>query len=268
MGKYDLIFKFNKLLINVGCLILSILRLPLYLREKQSRSMNIKIKDIPQTEKCYILGLGPSLKRINLSKIDGDTIAVNHFYKFEKDLDYSPTFYCMIDDGFYHEVNGVVNDGFKNAYKQFPNTTFLLNGKYKSLIEKENGTLSNTFFTYMWKGYYNRKDKIDYTKRTHIMSNVVCEAITLAIYAGYKEIILLGCDFNSFASQKSLHCYREDDNERKISLGFELFCYSFVADTYYELEEYAKNHGIEILNATKGSLIDAFKRVDYEERLK
>lgn len=258
MSKYESIFNLNKTLINAGSLLLTVIRAPLYFKERESRKGNLKIKSIAKSKKCYILGLGPSLKQVDFSKIDGDSIAVNHFYKFAKDINFHPTFYCMIDDAFFN--NKI--EGFRNAYNNYPNTTFLLNGKYKSLIEEEYGYLKNAYYSYMWKGYFNRNADIDYTKLTNIMGNVVCEAIALAIYAGYKEIILLGCDFNSFASQKSVHAYEEEDSERKISLGFELFCYSFVADTHYEIEGYAIQHGIKIKNATPGSLIDAYERVE------
>ena len=265
MSKYELVFELNKFLFNIGCFILSIIRFPSYLKSKNTRLKNCEIKNMPKTQKCYVIGLGPSLKKVDLSKLDGDSIVVNHFYKFGANLNFTPTFYCLLDDVFFTEEYA---SNFANAYERYPNTKFLLNGKYQAYVEKKKGILTNAYYAYMWKGYFiNTKEKLDFTKRVPMAGNVICTAIAFAMYAGYKEIILLGCDFNSFASQTDEHCYYEENAQRKLSLGFLLFCYSFVADTHIELEEYAKFNGVKITNATPGSLIDAYKRVNLDKDL-
>ena len=38
----------------------------------------------------------------------------------------------------------------------------------------------------------------------------------------------------------------------------ELFCYCFDASVHVQLAEYARTLGVEIINSTKGSLIDAY----------
>ena len=97
--------------------------------------------------------------------------------------------------------------------------------------------------------------------------NIVCCAIGFALGLGYKRIILLGCDFNSFATQKVEHCYSESKDKPKLRpLSMELFCYSFEAEMHNRLSVYADNHKIEILNGTPNSLIDSYPFLSHDEQ--
>lgn len=88
--------------------------------------------------------------------------------------------------------------------------------------------------------------------------NVVGASIFILMLIGYKNVSLLGCDFNSFASCVKNHCYSEKNNARTMSLSFELFCYSIAAQNHDDLQAYAIHNGVQIFNSTKGSLIDSY----------
>lgn len=256
MGKFKLLFQIDKLAINISGLCISFFRFPMYYKYRKVIERNKKLKENRKSDKCYICGLGPSLKLLDLEKLDGDTIVVNRFNLYDKEKKIKPTYYCIIDNGFMKSDNiGELIDAI-NFYKD---TIYFLNSAYFEILNTEFKNNSNLYYSCNWKGLLKHNDRIDYTKNVPIMGNVVCYAISLALYLGYKEIVLVGCDFNSFASQKSIHCYDEGES-RKISLSYELFCYSFVADTHYELEKYARKNAIKIINATPGSLIDAYER--------
>jgi hypothetical protein len=51
--------------------------------------------------------------------------------------------------------------------------------------------------------------------------------------------------------------------ERKLHEILIKFVHAFSG--YHEINEYAKSRGVEILNATPGSFIDAFKRINLEQ---
>lgn len=263
-GKYWEIFNINRKIIDIGCWLLSFIRLPQYIASSRIRGANKNIKFTRKSEKCYICGNGPSLKNVDFKRIkDDDIIVVNKFYKFakEKNIEITPTFYCLIDDAFYR--NEFIEDT-KLAFQKYPSSAFLLNGKYIENIKQHISNLKSTFFAFMWKESLNNKTTIDFTKRIPIANNVINTAIALAIYAGYKEIFLIGCDFNSFSAPKSLHCYKEKEKEKEMSLSFELFNYALVAEDHIQLDNYANRNGVKIYNATPGSLIDAYERIDLE----
>lgn len=261
MGKFEMIFRLNSVILNMGGFILSFLRYPRSLYFKKIMKKNKELTIYKKSDRCYICGLGPSLKNVDFDKIDGDSIVVNRFILFDKSLRFKPTYYALIDEGFLWPENSEILIDSINKYESIP---FVLNSKYYKFLNKKFKRINNLYYVCFWKGIFNAKKKIDYEKLMSAMGDVVCFSISLAIYLGYKEIILLGCDFNSFALPKMMHCYEEIDDERQMSLALELLCHSIIANTHLELEKYAKKRGIRIINATPGSLIDAyFSDVDY-----
>ena len=254
MGKYDILFKLNLYIQNFGGKLLSVKRFPFIVREKDKLMRNRELFQFKNSDTCYILGLGPSLKQIDLKKLHGDTIATNRFYRFDADCTISPTYYMMMDNDFFSKGK----DCLIHARTQYPDSAFVLNGKYSQEALTHTGE-SNTFFMYSWKGLFSASRELSITKLMPVFGNIVCCAIAFAMSMGYKRIILLGCDFNSFATQKVQHCYAEAKDAPKLrSLAMELFCYSFEAEMHNRLAEYANNHGISIENGTPTSLIDSY----------
>lgn len=257
MGKFNKLFEIDKFAINLAGIYLSLVRFPKKLKYKKLLYRNKEIIHKRKSDKCYVCGLGSSLKQVDLKKLDGDTLVVNRFYKFDKDNSFCPTYYCVIDDSF---AELKYRDELLKIINSYKDTTFILNASLFDILNKKFPNNKNLYYQCAWKGTFNSNKNIDFSNIIPIMGNVISNAIAFSLYLGYKEIVLLGCDFNTFASQKEDHCYDVVDNKRTITLAFELFCYSFVADTHYELQKYAKKNGVTIINATQGSLLDAYVR--------
>lgn len=205
-----------------------------------------------KSDVCYICALGPSLKNVDLAKIKGDTMVVNRFYRTnESHPEFVPTYYLMYDASF----GGKYCSELEKAVDLYSDrgTFFLLNSKFAKLGLQNERLYYLSAFRGLFKGQNYRIDRI-----MPSFANVVGVAIGAAMGMGYKKIVLLGCDFNSFASPVSNHCYKEKDNTRKIELWFELYRYALVAHGHNVINDYALEHGIEVVNSTKGSLIDAY----------
>ena len=103
--------------------------------------------------------------------------------------------------------------------------------------------------------------KIDFTKCTYYSWNIVSAAIQFAIYLGYKEIRLLGCDYSLFASRFITHMYDKDG--LKIPCPYKLrdmlYKYTFTTHIHYELAKYAEKIGVKIINMTGETLLDAYE---------
>ena len=221
-----------------------------------------------KNEVCYICALGPSLKQVDLSKIDGDTIVVNRFYRIGRDYPrFIPTYYLMIDALFNNKEN---QDDFNECINQYKDkgTIYLLNSMLSYNEELKYKSLSNIYYLSCFKGLFNHKKKFSIDKVMPAFGNVACTAIAVAMSLGYKKIVLLGCDFNSFASLTRNHCYAEESTTRLYRMSYELFCYSLDADMHDELQRYAIEHGISVINSTKGSLIDAYPSLIINELYK
>lgn len=210
-------------------------------------------------KKIYICALGPSFKNVHLDQIDGDSFVVNGFYKFASNTpSFIPTYYMMIDDIYAGdpkrsgELRLVLNN---YLYK---GTKFFFNSKLNHASLFKDYPTENIHFFSTFRGDFNPRKKYDMSKIMPISGNVITFAILLSILMGYKDIYLLGCDFNSFTTRKPLHCYNDDNEKKELTLSQDLIAYAHVAKYHERLQEFAKKEGVSIKNATKESLIDAY----------
>ena len=260
MNKAMLHFRLDQKIRDAVSVALTVKRAPFMWKHKKIFARNAKLRELRRSDRCYILGTGPSLKSVDLSKLDADVMVSNHFHRFSQANAVNPLLYFMVDPAFF---TGEENQDVVTAREMYPETGFVLCGKYlNEEIDADN--------VYWWCGWgpCTIPNKVDMTKVMPSTFNVIGTAIATAIYMGYKEIVLLGCDFSSFACQKLEHCYDGSESaERGMDMYFDLYCYSFVAKQHMELYQLAKQQGCRILNATEGSLIDAYPRVHLEDLL-
>lgn len=225
-----------------------------FLSNKNLVSNNARFKDLHKGERCFILGTGPSLKNIDLALLSNEVIfGVNYLYKFNNIEKLSIDYYVLYDEVFY-------DSNIKDTLEVIQ----LLN-KVKFFMRIN---AKNKFSKYVFQNriYYQNCKKVQYsdnveydmTKNMSAPFNVLVASIQIALYMGFKEIYLLGADFNSFANTKSYHCYSEDSNERKISLAEELKFYSMVTYHHYALNIKALKCNSKIVNLTEKSLLDAY----------
>ena len=211
-----------------------------------------------EKQTMHIIALGPSLKQVDIYKIKGDTLVVNRFYKVGQLYpEFVPTYYMMIDYQFGKEENKKDFHLALDTYLE-RGTIFLLNSKLKGSPLLDGYPQKNIYFFSCFGGDIHPEKKYKLDGILPAFQNVVGSAIMILSLMGYKKISLLGCDFNSFASTKRVHCYKDDSSERFMRMSWELYAYSIVAHQYDGLQLYALNNGFDIINSTKGSLIDAF----------
>ena len=216
-------------------------------------------------KKMYVCALGPSLKNVDMNKIDGDTFVVNSFFKLANDYpNFVPTYYLWIDDDIYRTQSEMENAKYAMEMYQPKGTRFIINSKANH-VEFING-LDNNKIYYMstFRGAFHPEKEYDMNKIMPVSGNVASFAILLSILMGYKEIYLLGCDFNSFTTPKPLHCYNDKDEIKTLSLAQDLLAYADVAKYHEKLQELAERKGVSIFNATRGSLIDAYERIELD----
>ena len=265
------LYNLNLKFVNLGGKIKFTLRLPSLKKTLKLLSENKTLIDQRKHDTIFICGLGPSLADVDLDKLamqNADTLVVNHFFKMASSTNLSPTYYMMADAGF---ISSRHRPALEKAIELYPNTKFIWNSSFFKLDPTVMDYSCDKYFMAMYNGYYINPKIIDITKVTPAFGNCICAAIAFAIGVGYKKIILLGCDFNSFAFPHEVHCYdggKDNKGARRISLDFELFCYSFDATVHVQLAKYAKTKGVQIVNATRGSLIDAYDRVEIDELYK
>ena len=268
---FQSLYKLNLEFVNFGGYVKCLLRFPSYFGVKKLLKKNQELIENRKNDTCYILGLGPSLADVNLDTLidkNVDTIVVNRFTKMARTTSLQPTYYMMVDNAF---AVPPVREVLDQAVKLYPNTNFIWNTNFPTLDSEIVNLPCKKYFIAMYKGYYHKPKEINVTDIMPAFGNCVCAAIGFAIGLGYKKIRLLGCDFNSFAAQHQVHCYdggKDGKVPRLYALDRELFAYSFDATVHWKLAELARQKGVEVINITRGSLIDAYQRADQPELYK
>lgn len=228
---------------------------------------NKKFRDIHKGQRCFILGTGPSLKRIDPECLKGEVIfGVNFLYKGDFLNSLRPDYYCLYDQIF-HTTH---LDETKKMIEMFPETTFFLRTKaYEDVNKTISGTNDQIFFQHCSLFQYGDYVETDLVKSVTAPFNVLLGCIQTAIYMGFSKIYLLGSDFNSFATPKVQHYYDNGKlQERNMTIGFELKFYSMVAYHHYALQKYAVSKGIKVINLTEESLLDAYPKEKIEHVLR
>jgi hypothetical protein len=198
-----------------------------------------------------------------------------------------PNYWCLADpNAFFPRTFGEELDIDRHAWfadirRKAPTVEFLVPLKAKPQIER-NGWLSGHKVWYLESlGPMVSLDYADSNIDKPIpwgLGTIEAIAIPAAIYMGFKEIYLLGCDANWWV--KSLldgnldmeyeHFYTEqpfasrEGTLRDFGLEVELRNLSNHFKIFRLWREYAESIGVRILNATKGGILDVFPRVQYE----
>ena len=229
-----------------------------------------KLKDKFKGQRAFIVGNGPSLNKIDLTKLkDEYTFGVNSI--FLKEEVFKPYFYVVEDHNVARDNSEKIHD-FKVNYKFFPRN-------YKHIIKKD----SNTLFFNMNTGYYQKyssnycipRFSADASSKIYCGQSVTIMCLQLAFYMGFESVYLLGMDFSYvipkdaiieeggsilstsddpnhfdasyFGAGKRWHDPHLDRVERSYKLA--KICY--------------ESKGKNIYNSTVGGKLEVFERVDF-----
>lgn len=227
---------------------------------------NRQFKNIHQGKSCFILGTGPSLKKVDPQLLkDKIVFGVNFLYKSDFLEQIKPSYYCLYDQIF-HTTH---IEETQRLVTLFSETIFFMRTKaYKNINEKMKPS-NNIYFQHCNLYQFEDFIEVDMEKNITAPFNVLLGCIQTAIYMGFSEIYLLGSDFNSFATPKVLHFYdAKNASVRNRSLGDELKEYSAVSYHHYALRKYSDAKGIKIINLTEESLLDAYPKEKLEDVLR
>lgn len=223
---------------------------------------NFELKNKHQGERCFILGNGPSLKEMDLTKIQNEIIfAVNFFAKSYLFPQICPTYYCIIDGAFMKEEH---IDDLKYIIRSI-DSNLLLEHSVIEALKAFDITNKKIHYSYSLLTQYGESTCYDFTKIATGSINVICHCIKWALFMGFSEIYLLGCDFNQFARPVQGHFYNSKPAHESSSYvrGNDLMYSSQALFDHYALEKESRKINVRIFNATPDSLIDAYETIDY-----
>ncbi len=212
-------------------------------------------------ERCFIIGNGPSLDANDLDKLKNEvTFAFNSVYLIFKKTEWRPTYYMLADQNCYMNIGEEINTSIR-SYKFIGANC----KKYGRIIKD-----ATYFYTKLSLNSDNPKFSDNALKYFYDGYTISYFAIQMAVYMGFKEIILLGmdCRYKKEVGEKGEII--ENDQERnyfseKYQKDKKMVNTYKMISAYKSAEKYANNNGIMIYNATRGGNLDVFDRIEFDE---
>lgn len=218
-----------------------------------------QIRNQYEGKRCFIIATGPSLTNEDILKLRNEyTFSMNAMCLKYNDLGWAPTFYGIQDEQIFHKLKDHIdNSSIKHIF---------VDGRYKK--ECRNNKIWKFFPRYSaynsYDAYFYNKFYAKFSDDAHLVVydgfTITYSLIQIAVYMGFKEIYLLGCDCG----------YSKDPAKRYFVdhgvVGTHVNDYSerFFA-AYRAADSYAKAHNVFIYNATRGGQLEIFPRVDLDK---
>jgi hypothetical protein len=248
-------------------------------RHWRARNRDIGVLDRRHADarRCFVIGNGPSMKGMDLRPLAGEfTIAANSFYKHPDASAIGLKYLCIFDPHFMQDQPRAV-EWHRTVAQQLPGTTMVLHHSARPLVARH-GLYPGREVHYVRSGFQTHELKyvdFDFRRPRNIgMTTGSSIAIPLAIFLGFREIVLIGFDCNWLADTgKSYHFYDtheyfpEFDSIDKDGRGYGYEAFLRIIQREFEshrlIRAKAEARGVRIVNATRGGLLDVYERADY-----
>lgn len=240
---------------HLKCIVMSNKRAKGYCDERYSELKHFagRYKD----KRCFIVCTGPSLTLEDVERLQGEyTFSMNSITKIFPRTNWRPTFYLIQDEA-----------GYLKLEKDLQ--TYKLENRFVSDMLMDQLKLKEKFIIYPFDVLNHPPNGIHMAPRYFFSDNaysiiydgfsVTYSAMQLAVYMGFKEIYLIGCDCDYSGEKKHFVNY---DSQRTFTPPASE---QNMISAYRMAKKYADTHGIRICNATRGGKLEVFKRVNFDE---
>lgn len=203
------------------------------------------LENIHEGRRVFVVGNGPSLKKLDLSKLKGEIVIVCNLI-FRDKLPFAPSFYCLEDKQMMWNFNDDIMDyhvpGMLKFFPQVLDT--YVRGKDAMVVNFQYGNPKWDFST-------------KFPEVVHWGSTVAYMMLQLAYWIGAAETYLIGmdCGGGHFTSEKNYYKGKKA-NPAKWDQVFKGYA---IAKMVFEANDRL------IYNATLGGKLETFTRVPYEE---
>jgi hypothetical protein len=209
-----------------------------------------RVQPIWAGKKVVVIATGPSLTREQIALIPEGVprIAVNDAYHWAPNADL-----VYFADKKWHDwqVKGIPKPGLGLAKEEVQAAWRAFPGQRCS-VDVGNGTPIYPAGIFMLRNARQRGISSD-PEAICTGSNSGYQAINIAILAGAKRVVLIGFDCRDVGAKS--HFFGDHEDKTKPP-------YATVTDSFKSMAGAAENLGIEILNATPGTALDCFEKVE------
>lgn len=231
---------------------------------------NEELRDKHKGERCFIVLNGPSLNNYDLSKISNEYVfCTNYFYQTDYFDIVKPNYYCVTDSKFFNiDRNKDAKIHIERLLERVGNNRCIFNIRYLDYFKIK----KNIYLTYA-KHLPNMMSLSNnlYGMSSNFMS-VSLYAMNAAIFMGFKEIYLLGYDFEPGIFK---HFYENTETEKRMKdiqknevlkedVCGKYWQYTQAQYQNYYIRNFSEKKGVRIYNCNKDSYVRSFPFVDYE----
>jgi len=229
------------------------------------------LKDIHRGKRCFIIGNGPSLNELDLSKLkDEYTFGVNSIYLNVDQMGFSPTYYVIEDY--------LIAEDKADAINKYSGSEIKFFGSYlEYVLKKDSKSLVVNVHVNYEADNYVPLFSTNAVRRLGVGGSVTFMCLQIAYYMGFKDVYMIGFDHNYKEPSESdivkdgyVVSNTEDNNHfskayvgkgtrwhlpqlERMEVGFAAADKAFRADDR------------KVLNATKGGRLEVFERCNYDD---
>lgn len=224
-----------------------------------------RLKNLYLGKRCFIVATGPSLLKSDLELLkDEICLSMNSICKLYDKTSWRPTFYGIQDRLVFNKLKDVA-EKYVDLYKAYFITDEIFTLSSKDVISRNNIVrfpYNNDYH------FYDQQFNKFYSKFSDNAYGIVYDGysityslLQIAVYMGFKEIYLLGCDCNYQKGSKN-HIVESGHVDK-----YEYQNHDKMMTGYIEAKKYADAHGIKIINCTRGGMLEVFPRIALEDVL-
>lgn len=236
-------------------------------------------------KRCFLIGNGPSLRTDDLDQLHdrGEiSFGCNDIYKAFDQTAWRPKYYMRTD---FADIENKIEilANMDVEHKFFAETEEVYSGDSFVLRNVLGQSRGNVY--YIHNIAVSRTDERprfspDASRALYGGGTVMYKMMQMAVYMGFVNIYLLGVDGTHSSDDepgayvaKHLHFYDDCVDEIARVRAFatrttQQASEAMLANAYAQAEEYTREHGIKIYNATRGGILEAFERVDFDSLLR
>ena len=243
----------------------------------KNRIGNNQYKNTHKGERCFILGNGPSLRKVKLSSLKDEFVfTVNNFSQVKNYENVKTNVHLWTDMAFFNFSDvqkydkKLLIENYLDIARQEP-ICFVPNEAYGFMEEyKLEEKLNLHYLSILDLISEDNKLYFDISDYITGFNTVVQYAIVIAVYMGFKEIYLLGCDSTNIlsvincalnVSNYNMHAYDNDDvNRRYKELLGNLSMTEIFYGQYLLFLGYKRLYEAKLINCSDNTIINEIPR--------
>lgn len=255
---------------------------PAELVPREVLTANGPLKDRHASQRCFIVGNGPSVKQVDLRRLQGEAVfSVSNGYLHEGYAAMAPQYHCVPQITYGRMTEADVVSWFREMDQSIGHATLFLNETEAGLV-RQHGLFPKRRVHYLaLRNSFDELDDrriIDLTEPVPRVESVPVMTLMVALYMGFREIVLLGIDHDHFKTGRYVYAFDpqvqkgkdfsvKDNGEVLTPRHDEFQSLARLWRQYRVLSEIAQHHGISILNASSSSELDEFPRARLDDVL-